>query len=416
MKFIVIGISDNPNPWFPPEVLEIIRQGRVFSGGKRHHEIVAPFLPEYAEWIDITAPLDAVFEQYKTLSQSLPMSLVVFASGDPLFFGFANTIKRKMPEAEIVLYPAFNSLQMLAHRLLMPYHDMRIVSLTGRPWPEFDKALIERVHKIGILTDREHTPATIAQRMMEYGYTCYNMYVGEHLGSPEHEKVTALTLEEAGRRDFAHPNCVIIEADSQQLTHTPAFRWKQSPFGIPDSEFALLDGREKMITKMPIRLLTLQALDLPRRQVLWDIGFCTGSVSIEARLQFPHLHIEAFEIRPECEAIIRENARRFGAPGISVHIGDFLDADISALPRPDAVFIGGHGGRLKDIMAKVLTVLADDGVIVFNSVTSPKVPVNSRQLWDDACKDLSLYQAAPLGIQLNNYNPIEILKAQKNIY
>jgi len=45
MRFIVIGITDNPNPWFPPEVLEIIRNGRVFSGGKRHHEIVAPLLP-----------------------------------------------------------------------------------------------------------------------------------------------------------------------------------------------------------------------------------------------------------------------------------------------------------------------------------------------------------------------------------
>ena len=45
---------------------------------------------------------------------------------------------------------------MLAHRLVMPYHDMRIVSLTGRPWPEFDKALIERTEKIGILTDKEH--------------------------------------------------------------------------------------------------------------------------------------------------------------------------------------------------------------------------------------------------------------------
>ena len=128
-----------------------------------------------------------------------------------------------------------------------------------------------------------------------------------------------------------------------------------------------------MITKMPIRLLTLQALDLPKRHVLWDIGFCTGSVSIEARLQFPHLHIEAFEVRPECEAIIHENARKFGAPGIEVHIGDFLETDISALPRPDAVFIGGHGGRLKDIMAKVLTVLNPEGIIVFNSVTSPKV-------------------------------------------
>ena len=70
MKFIVIGITDNPNPWFPPEVLQIIRQGKVFSGGKRHHEIVAPFLPENAKWIDITAPLDAVFEQYKSLAPS----------------------------------------------------------------------------------------------------------------------------------------------------------------------------------------------------------------------------------------------------------------------------------------------------------------------------------------------------------
>ena len=64
MKFIVIGITDNPQPWFPPEILGIIKSGKVFSGGKRHHEIVASLLPEGAEWIDITVPLDAVFERY----------------------------------------------------------------------------------------------------------------------------------------------------------------------------------------------------------------------------------------------------------------------------------------------------------------------------------------------------------------
>ena len=148
MKFYVIGITDHPQPFFPPEVLEVIRQGKVFSGGKRHHEIVAPLLPPDAQWIDITVPLDAVFDQYLALSSTI----TVFASGDPLFFGFANTIKRKMPEAEIVVYPTFNSLQMLAHRLVMPYHDMRIVSLTGRPWPEFDKALIEGATKMSSQT------------------------------------------------------------------------------------------------------------------------------------------------------------------------------------------------------------------------------------------------------------------------
>ena len=211
MKFIVIGISDAPEPFFTSEVKAIIQQGKVFSGGKRHHEIVASLLPADAQWIDITTPLDAVFEQYFSLFTShSSLSIIVFASGDPLFFGFANTIRKKMPEAEITLYPTFNSLQMLAHRLVMPYHDMRIVSLTGRPWPEFDKALIERTEKLGILTDKEHTPAAIAQRMIDYGYTNYQMHVGEHLGNPELEKVTTLSLEEATHCDFSMPNCVII--------------------------------------------------------------------------------------------------------------------------------------------------------------------------------------------------------------
>ena len=183
MKFTVIGIADTPQPFFPPEVMRIISQGEVFSGGKRHHEIVAPLLPEGIIWIDITVPIDRVFEQYEALAKDI----VVFASGDPLFFGFANTIRRKLPDAEMVLYPTFNSLQSLAHRLVMPYHDMRIVSLTGRPWREFDKALIERAPKIGVLTDREHTPAAIAVRMLDYGYNGYVMHVGEHLGHPTEE-------------------------------------------------------------------------------------------------------------------------------------------------------------------------------------------------------------------------------------
>ena len=429
MRFVVVGITDHPQPWFPPEVLEIIKNGKVFSGGKRHHEIVASLLPADATWIDITVPLDAVFERYQDsprLGRGDGGEVIVFASGDPLFFGFANTIKRKMPKAEIVVYPTFNSLQMLAHRLVMPYHDMRIVSLTGRPWQEFDKALIERAEKIGVLTDREHTPSAIAQRMLDYGYTYYSMSVGEHLGNPSLEKVSTLTLEEVARCDFDHPNCLILNMNDHKLNMNLSqiiLNENSCPihgnscsnhiFGIPDSAFVLLDGREKMITKMPIRLLTLQALELPKRHVFWDIGFCTGSVSIEARLQFPHLTICAFEVRPECEPIINENARRFGAPGINIHMGDFLQADISELPAPDAVFIGGHGGRLKDIMAKILSVLADDGVIVFNSVVAPKVTTDSRQLWDEACSELGLQQDPPERIQLNDHHPITILKCRR---
>ena len=390
----IIGISDSRKQWFPPHIADIIQSGKVFSGGRRHHEIMQPLLPSDAVWIDITVPLSQVFEQYQRYDH-----VIIFASGDPLFFGFANTVQRECCGVTMRVFPSMNSLQMLAHRMCVPYQDMHIVSLTGRDWAKLDEALINGEKMIGCLTDRVKTPHAIHQRMTAYGYTNYLMTVGEHLGNEDCERVSTYDEEST----YGHPNCLILQKQTERI----------KPFGIPDAAFTLLDGREKMITKMPIRLLTLQALDLPRRHVLWDIGFCTGSISIEASLQFPHLQVEAFEIRPECEAIIQENARRFGAPGISIHIGDFLLQDISTLPHPDAVFIGGHGGQLKDIMEKVLTVLAPDGIIVFNSVIAPKVTTDSRQLWDDACEALSLRQEEPIRIQLNDHHPITILKCKR---
>ena len=110
---------------------------------------------------------------------------------------------------------------------------------------------------------------------------------------------------------------------------------------------------------------------------------------------------------------MQQNSRHFGTPGINYHIGDFLEADIENLPRPDAVFIGGHGGHLKEIMARVLTVLADDGCIVMNSVTSPMVHTDSHQLFNEACAELGLKQEPPTRIILNDNNPIEILKCKK---
>ena len=146
-RFYVIGLDDNMRQYFPPEILEIILSHRVFSGGVRHHEIVRSLLPDKADWIDIKVPLDEVFDRYRSYDGR--ESIVVFASGDPLFFGFAVTIQNRLPDAQIRLYPSFNSLQLLAQNLLMSYHDMRIVSLTGRPWHEFDRALIESASKIG---------------------------------------------------------------------------------------------------------------------------------------------------------------------------------------------------------------------------------------------------------------------------
>ena len=393
--FIVIGLSDAQEPWLDPKALDAISKAKVFSGGKRHHEIMKGLLPKDYKWIDITVPLAKVFEQYRETFNS--QFIVVFASGDPLFFGFANTILREMPDAEIQLFPSFNSLQTLAHRILMPYQDMRIVSLTGRPWHEFDKALIERAPKMGVLTDnKEHTPNSIAQRMLEYGYDQYIMWVGEHLGNPSEERITKLSLSEAAQQNFGNPNCLILQAENT----------RPKVFGIPDEQFAILEGRPKMITKAPIRLLSLQALDLYQKHTFWDIGFCTGSVSIEAKLQFPHLQIVSFEVREEGKELMQINSQRFGTPGITTIIGDFLTQDLKSLPRPDAVFIGGHNGQLSLMLERIKQVLLPGGCVVFNSVSQ-----ESQQTFKQEASKQGFTLQPSLHIALNDYNPIEIIKA-----
>lgn len=71
-----------------------------------------------------------------------------------------------------------------------------------------------------------------------------------------------IDMEEAMER-LSVPNCVILK----RITV------RERPFGIPEEQFELLDGRANMITKMPVRLLSLSLLDLRTRSVMWDVGF-----------------------------------------------------------------------------------------------------------------------------------------------
>ena len=387
-------MNDEQSPLFTPEVQGLIAQHRIFSGGRRHRELVAALLPADAVWIDIVVPLTEVYHQYQELNEPV----LVFASGDPLFFGYTTTLMREFPGLVSRTFPSFSSLQMLAHSLRLPYHDMRVVSLTGRPWHELDRALIERAAKVGILTDRKNTPARIAQRMLDYGYSNYQMHIGVRLGGSR-EEVYSLPLTEVVAQEFEHPNCLIIE--DTKPTHYAA------PIGLHELDFFPLNGRVKMITKMPVRLVSLSLLELEHRRSFWDVGFCTGSVSIEAKLRYPHLVVTSFEVRPEGKELMEINTRRFHAPGIDYHIGDFLSQDLDALPRPEAAFIGGHGGRLIEFVERLTTLMGEDGVLVFNSVS-----LETLDLFREAIKRVGWHISYETLLAVDEHNPITILQAK----
>jgi len=201
----------------------------------------------------------------------------------------------------------------------------------GRNWAGLDGALLRGERLISVLTDAVRHPAAIAQRLLEYGFDGYEMIIGEELDGVE-ERVQQMGLAEAAIRVFGELNCVLL--------WMPAAR--PPALGIADVCFEGLPGRPQMITKKVLRLAALSALELHRARVFWDIGACTGSVSIEARRAFPAVEVHAWERRIECAGILERNMRWLSAPGIEMHFEDFLAADVSG--SPDAVFIGGMGG------------------------------------------------------------------------
>lgn len=286
---------------------------------------------------------------------------------------------------------------MQENSLLFTHGNMRTVSLAEQSWDALDCALIERAENIAIGTDHEHTPAAIAARMLEYNYHQYTMYVCEHPDKPEQKCVRHLTLQEAVETTFECPNNLMIVSEG---------KLPPRHFGIPEEEFEALKGPTKIPTKAPVRLMMLNQLKLRQYTSFWDIGSCTGSVSIEAKLQFPHLKVTAFEIHPEGKRLLDTNSRRLGTPGINLAAGDFMKLDLYAYPAPDAVFIDGYGNKLKEMILFISEVLLPGGIIVMNCI-KPK----DKQLFIQGVEDAGLTMLPINRFALNFYTTIEVLKA-----
>ena len=391
--FCVVGLPNRADYTPSEDVQRALSAYTIFCGGKRHHEIIGRWLPAGHRWLPLRGGVRAVLEIHREMSQ--PMA--IFASGDPLFYGIAGALRTAAPGARVRVLPYFNCLHLLCQRAGIPYADLVATSIHGRNWDELDAALLRGERLIGVLTDDERMPDAIARRLLAYGFIHYTLHIGEMLEAPE-EKVCQLTPEQAATHLFAPLNCVILEATKHQ----------RPPLGLDATSLVGLPGRPDMVTKMPVRLTSLAQLDLTRRHCLWDVGFCTGSVSIESRRLFPHLQVIAFERRPECAELLARNTRTCSAPGIVAVMGDFFDQTLASVPSPDAVFIGGHGGRLREMIILLDTVLAPGGRIVINAVLD-----STRADFDAATAAFGYAALPPIRLQVDDHNPIAVLGATK---
>lgn len=403
----VIGIGDDGPAGLSAAAAAHVAEADVLAGGRRHLDFFPadprPHIVIDADRERWLGELRAVYRQRKT---------VVLASGDPLFYGIGRMLLDAFPREDLVFEPHVSSVQLAFARLKEVWHDARVVSLHGRPLDCLLPALDECAARIAILTDAQKDPGAIARLLRERGLDgVYEIAVCENLGGRD-EKVTRGSARELAGREFAPLNIVVLRRDPAvsvgQTTSLPLL-------GLPEPA---LQHRGDMITKRDVRLLTLGYLELHGGDVFWDVGAGSGSVALEAARLSPSLRVFAIERDPAAALHIEENAKNLGLTRVQIVRGEAPEA-LASLPAPNAVFIGGSGGRLVDILEMAATHLLPSARLVLNCITLENFSLAWDWLrsrgWHVEATTVQLAHSRPLGSLtcFEPEKPITILRAAR---
>ncbi len=341
----IIGLGLGPKD-LTAEHLKIIEKADILVGGKR--------LLDY--FADCAAPkkiidknLEGVIDFIKERMAS--RSIVVLASGDPLFFGIGARLVKALGSENVVIYPNISSVAAGFARIKEPWSNVRVVSLHGRDNENVLLKALETENVVAVFTDPKNNPARLAQRLIEEEFSNFSLCVLESLGASD-EGYHWYRPDQAAGMVFAEPNLVILKRSPQDPNLTTTLY-----LGMPDNYYHHEQG---LITKSEIRAITLSKLRLSRDHILWDLGAGSGSVSIEASLLVPGGKIFALEKKPQRIEQIEINKNRFGATNIEI-VQAVLPDGLERLPRPDRIFIGGGGRDLENIIQAAVPFLKPDG-------------------------------------------------------
>ncbi|MGS2777605.1 precorrin-6y C5,15-methyltransferase (decarboxylating) subunit CbiE [Robertmurraya sp. GLU-23] len=342
----MIGIGDDGKKSLLPIYEEWIYESELLVGGNRQ-------LAYFSDYQGETLPIEGGLSHLVERLQIETKKVVILASGDPLFFGIGSYLSRKL---DLKIYPYLSSIQLAFAKMGERWQDAHLESVHGRTM----KGLAQRIDgksKVAILTDAENSPNKIAEYLLSFGMTEYEVFVGENLGG-EDERVGWYQLQDVKDVEFSPLNVVILK----KMNMGPS--WS---VGIDDQEFIQRKPDKGLITKKEVRVLSVSALQLKTNSIVWDIGTCTGSVAIEAGRIAREGQIFAIEKNEADLENCRQNLAKFRVDATVVH-GKAPD-QLDQFPSPDAVFIGGTAGGMEEILRICCERLNQNGRIVLNAVT-----------------------------------------------
>ncbi|MGY9039655.1 MAG: precorrin-6y C5,15-methyltransferase (decarboxylating) subunit CbiE [Rhodobacterales bacterium] len=310
-------------------------------------------------------------------------AVVVLASGDPFWHGVGGTLAQVLDPSEWRCFPAPSCMTLAAARIGWRLEEVTTMGLHAAPFEVLLPHLAEGARLICTLRDGA-APAALAEYLTAQGLGASRLTVMEALGGPREvlREADAATFDLGG---IAAPVVVAIAVSGGAgLSHAP---------GRPEGLFA----HDSQITKSPMRALTLAALAPRARELLWDVGAGSGSVSVEWCLAAPAAQSIAIEPRESrCENII-ENNRRFGlADRMRCVHGTAPDA-LADLPLPAAVFLGG--GATEDVLQAIWDRITPGTRLVANAVAleTQALLIRWHGMHGGQLLRIDLAQAAPLG-------------------
>ena len=263
----------------------------------------------------------------------------VLLSGDTGLYSLLSMLREQLGPEAIAVIPGISSVQALCARLGGAWQGAAILSAHGRALSPSALCHSARTHERAlILLDEIHNPKWVHETLRSGGLGSLSLIIGERLSLPGE---TVAPYED---RPYDPLSVALIENGAPERG--------LPPIGLDDGAF--LRGKTPM-TRREIRVQAVCGLRLPPDAVVWDVGAGTGSVSIECARQCPLGRVYAIERNGEALSLIEKNKARFHALNLEIVAGSAPEA-LGPLPAPTHVFLGGTGGRAREILRLLETL------------------------------------------------------------
>ncbi len=360
-KIPIIGIGDDGSSGLSESSRKLLATADILVGPE---SLLSAVESDAQERWDPGGDFAAVVRR---LEEDSSASIVILAPGDPLFYGIARYLCDHLGKDRFEVVPHVSSMQLAFARVKESWDDAYLCNLDSQ---DIQRVItrIRTAEKVGLFTTENDTPAAVAQACLDRKIDYFIAYVCENLGSPD-ERVTRAELVDVAAQTFSPLNVMVLVRKTG-APDRPAGREGRRLFGNPDEMFLQSKPKRGLLTPAEVRSIALAELDLGPTSIVWDVGAGSGSVAIEAAQISSAGQIFAIEMDPDDHKLISDNSDSFQTDNVRAVLGKAPEA-WQDLPQPDAIFIGGTGREIRQILDAACDSLKVGGRLVV-SLASPE--------------------------------------------